>query len=149
MKTTKKSLLLVGIFVIGFITTVNAGTDVAIEVSQLPAKAQQTLSANFPKQKIALAKMEKEVFSQSYDVILTDGTKVEFDSQGEGTSVESYRQSVPSQFIPSQIKSEVKRLYGDMSIYEIERDKKGYEVKLQNGLELKFNKKMQLTDIDD
>ncbi len=147
MNTLKKSILMMVMTVMGFVA--QAGTDVAISASQLPARARQTLSANFPNLKISLAKMEKDMFSLSYDVILTDGTKVEFNKQGEWTSVECCKQSVPAQFVPAQIAALVKRRYGNKRICEIERDKNGYDVRLHDGLELKFNKKMQLVDIDD
>ena len=39
--------------------------------------------------------------------------------------------------------------YPDASIVQIDRDKHDYEVKLSNGLELTFDLKFNLIDIDD
>ena len=41
------------------------------------------------------------------------------------------------------------RYYPDTSVVQIDRDKRDYEVKLTNGLELTFDLKFNLIDIDD
>ncbi len=131
-------------------TSVNAtaDTDKVIEVSQLPAQAQQTLKQHFSQKKVAIAKAEWDWFSKSYDIVFTDGSKVEFDSDGNWTNIDCRRSMVPLKLIPSQIVTKVKEMYPDMNVTEIEREKRGYEVTLSNGLELKFSKSFQVVDID-
>lgn len=57
--------------------------------------------------------------------------------------------SVPAAVIPAQIAQYVSGHYPDASIVQIDRDKHDYEVKLSNGLELTFDLKFNLIDIDD
>nr|MBP7211172.1 PepSY-like domain-containing protein [Paludibacteraceae bacterium] len=55
---------------------------------------------------------------------------------------------VPDELLPNEISSYIKEKYPDKNIVSIERGKKTYEVKLSNGLELKFNLRGQLLEID-
>lgn len=59
----------------------NAGNDKPISVNALPAKAQTLLSQHFNDQKVMLATIESGVVSRSYDVVLQNGTKLEFDKR--------------------------------------------------------------------
>ena len=125
-----------------------ADTDKPIEVSQLPTAAQQTLKTYFADRKVALAKVESDLFDKNYDVIFTNGDKMEFNSKGEWTEVQCKQSQVPAALVPSQISSYVKSNYPGQKIIEIEKESKEYEVKLGNGIELTFDKKFRLTDID-
>lgn len=55
---------------------------------------------------------------------------------------------VPTGIVPQAIKDYVSKHYPEAKILKIERDSKTYEVKLNNQLELEFNKAFQLIDID-
>lgn len=129
--------------------TAVADNDKPINVNQLPAKAQQVMNTHFKGQKVALAKMESGLIEKSYDVILANGTKVEFDRNGSWTEVSCpATASVPTAFIPAAIANYIKSTYQGAKVLKIERDGKGYDVKLSNGTELEFNSKCQLIDID-
>ena len=65
-------------------TMVMADNDRPIQVNQLPAKAQTFIKTYFKNHKVALAKMESGVFYKSYDVVFTNGEKVEFDKAESG-----------------------------------------------------------------
>lgn len=56
----------------------NAGNNKPISVNALPAKVQTLLSQHFNGQKVMLATIESGVVSRSYDVVLQNGTKLEF-----------------------------------------------------------------------
>ena len=84
----------------------------------------------------------------SYDVIFTDGSKVEFDRKGDWTEVDCLAIPLPPGIVPKAITEAVKSQYPDAKVTKIERDHREYEVKLTNRVELTFNKKMQLIDID-
>ena len=88
----------------------NAGNDKPISVNALPAKAQTLLSIHFGKQKVMLATVEG-VVSKSYDVVLKNGTKLEFDKKGNLTEVECKQGTVPYRLIPQAIKNYLKANY--------------------------------------
>ena len=126
----------------------NAGNDKPISVNALPAKAQTLLNNHFNSQKVMLATIESGVVSRSYDVVLQNGTKLEFDKKGNLTEINCKQGIVPALLIPQAIKNYLKDNYAGQSVKKIEMNKNEYEVELTNGLDLTFNKHFQLTDID-
>ena len=144
----KKLLILAAaVFALGT-STVSADNDRPISVSELPEKAQQFIRQHFPNEKV-FAKMERELFDTTYEVIFTSSSKVEFLKNGDWKEVDCKYSTVPAAIIPQQIAQYVSQYYPDTSVVQIDRDKRDYEVKLTNGLELTFDLKFNLIDIDD
>lgn len=129
-------------------TVARADDDKPIQVTQMPQPAQQFIKQHFADSKVASAKMESDFFYKSYEVIFTNGDKVEFDNKGNWEEVNCKYSSVPTAIIPAAIQKYVATNYPDAKILKIERDKKDYEVKLSNRTELKFDLKFNLIDID-
>ncbi len=125
-----------------------ADNDKPITFEQLPVAAQQTIKSNFANLKIALVKMENEIMDKTYEVVFTDGTKMEFNRKGTWTDVECRNDIVPASFIPAQIADYVKSHYNGQTIKKIEKDRREYDIKLSNGVELTFNKNFKVIDID-
>ena len=126
----------------------NADNDKPISVNALPAKAQTLLNNHFNGQKVMLATIDLGVVSRSYDVVLQNGTKLEFDKKGNLTEIDCKQGIVPALLIPQAIKNCLKDNYAGQSVKKIEMNKNEYEVELTNGLDLTFNKHFQLIDID-
>ena len=126
----------------------NAGNDKPISVNALPAKVQTLLNDHFKGQKVMLATIESGVVSRSYDVVLQNGTKLEFDKKGNLTEIDCKQGIVPMLLIPQAIKNYLEVNYAGQSVKKIEIKKNEYEVELVNGLDLTFNKHFQLIDID-
>ncbi len=144
-----KRLLLLVVSLFTMQAVMWADDDKPIAVDQLPQKAQQFIKQYFSESTIALAKMETDIFSKSYDVIFTNGNKAEFDKSGNWTEVDCKYSKVPETIIPTAIKTYVNQNYPNRKIIKIEKeDKGGYEVKLSDGWEVKFNKKFNVIDID-
>ena len=125
-----------------------SGKDIPIRFQQLPVKAQQVIKKHFPNQKIALAKMENELLSKSYEVIFTNGTKIEFDSKGQWTNIDCKHSQVPSALIPPAILNYVKKHYLRSIITEVERKRRTIQIELNNGIDLTFNSNYQIIEID-
>lgn len=126
----------------------NTGNDKPIAINALPAKAQTLLNNHFNGQKVMLATIESGVVSRSYDVVLQNGTKLEFDKKGNLTEIDCKQGIVPALLIPQAIKNYLKDNYAGLSVKKIEMNKNEYEVELANGLDLTFNKHFQVIDID-
>ena len=128
-----------------FTLVANVGADnyQPITRDQLPQKAQTFLTTYFADAKISLARKEIDVMELSYDVIFTNGCKVEFDRKGNWTEVDCVSTALPAGIVPSAIEKTIKAHYPDAKAIKIERDHREYDVKLNNRVELTFNKKMQ------
>ncbi len=139
-----KKILLAFIAIIGLSISASAGDHYAHDASVLPKAAQTTLANNF-KSKVTLVKIEKDFGRISeYEAILSDGSEVTFDHAGNWKNVEvSIKGSVPSFFIPIEIRNYVKSAQPKQKIIGIEKERNGYEIELTNGVEMKFNNKGQ------
>ena len=131
------------------ISAAYADDDRAITKEQLPKAAQEFLSKYFPTQKIALAKEETDFLDKTYEVIFVDGAKVEFSRNGEWKEVNCKFSAVPDGIVPAQILKYIDQNHEGAKVIEIDRDKRDWEVKLDNGLDLKFDLQFRLIEIDD
>lgn len=143
-----KKLLLLFMCLFTIQSVVKADDDKPVRIEQLPQSAQQFIKTHFGDSKVAIAKMETGWFDKSYDIIFTDGNKLEFDKQGNWKEINCKYSAVPASVIPEQIKKYVTENYPGAQVLKIERDKRDYEVKLSNKWELKFDLQFNLIDID-
>ena len=119
-------------------------------INELPQVSRTFLSNYFNGNKVSHIKIDKDLFLiDSYDVILTDGTSVEFNRDGEWKEVKSFQQNIPDTLIPAEIRQYVSQNYPGQKIMTVERGKRKVSVDLANGLELKFDLNGNLIDIDD
>lgn len=127
----------------------NASDDKPISFEQLPAQSQQMIKKHFQNQSIALVKMESEIFDKSYEVIFTNGDKIEFDKKGIWKEIDCKYTQLPAAIVPVEIQNYVAKNYPETKITKIEKEGKGcHEIELKNGLDLKFDSKYNLIDID-
>lgn len=126
-----------------------ADIDRPIEVKDLPTKAQTFLKQHFSNTAVSLAVEDKEFVFNEYEVVLVNGAKMDFDSSGEWTEIDCKYATVPDAIVPKQILSSVAERYPDAKVLKIKRQRKGYEVSLSNRLELSFDSKFKVVDIDD
>lgn len=143
----KLTFLFVCLFALNL--TVWAGNDKPIQITEMPKAAQLFIKNHFANQSVALAKVETEFLDKNYDVVFTNGDKVEFDKKGNWTKVDCEHSVVPQAVIPVAIQKYVAKHYPDAKVISIElTDRKGYEVDLNNGFEVKFDKKLNVVGID-
>ena len=131
------------------ISVAKADNDKVINKSQLPAQAQQFINQNFAGVNLSYAKEERDFLSRSYEVMLVDGTKLEFSSNGNWEEVDCRYGEVPAAVIPDSIKRYINENFQGEKVLKIERNRNNYEVKLSNRLELTFDKDFNIIDIDD
>jgi hypothetical protein len=115
----------------------------------LPATAQRLLSSEFSAKQISFIKAERDFLTLDYDVVFSDGSAIEFNSKGQWEEVNCRLGDVPPGLVPEAISQYLAANYPSEHIQQIERQRRGYEVKLTNGLELEFDKQLRLRDVDD
>lgn len=143
----------IGIILIGLALMTNlacADNDkVTNNINELPQVSRTFLNNYFNGNKVSHIKIDKDLFLiDSYDVILTDGTSVEFNRDGEWKEVKSFQQNIPDTLIPAEIKQYVNQNYPSQKIMAVERGKRKVSIDLANGLELEFDLNGNLIDID-
>ena len=143
----KLAFLFVSLLVVNL--SVWAGNDKPIKVSEMPKAAQHFIQNHFAGQSIAVAKVETDFMNKSYDVIFTNGDKVEFDKKGNWTNVDCEHTQVPQAVIPMAIQKYLAKNYPDAYVLKIElTDRKGYDVDLNNGFDIEFDKRFNVIEID-
>lgn len=123
--------------------------DQPIGYSELPAKAQEFVEKYYDGVDVTRVTMDRDISSTEYDVMLSNGTKIEFNTDGEWRDVDARNSAVPSAIVPKEIRSYVDKNYNGNDIVELKRERYGWEVKLSQGLELEFDNAFRLTEIDD
>ena len=122
-----------------------ADHDQVITYNQLPANAQAMLKQYFANKVPLIVTMDWD----DYTIVYDSGEKVEFNKQGEWKEINCRTSFVPTALIPEQIKANVKTSFPGTTIIKLDRNLRGYEVKLNNGLEIEYNRAFQVIDIDD
>ena len=126
----------------------NADNNKPIKVTDLPLKAQIVLSQHFNNQKVNFASIESGIIDKNYDVVLQNGTKLEFDKKGNVTEIDCKQGAVPEKLIPQAINTYLQENYFGQTVRKIEFNKNEYELELSNGIDITFNKHFQVIDID-
>lgn len=121
----------------------------ALTEAELPEVSRQFIAEYFPGTEVSFAKVETEFLDKEYKVVLVTGTKLEFGRRGAWEKVECKYDAVPDAIVPDAICDYVARQFAGHRITCIERDRRDYEVELDNGFELKFDLDGQLIDFDD
>jgi len=145
-----KKLLFLTVIALLAVQTVSADDVVTRDESKLPAKAKTFLTKYFTDSSISYIKIDKEFMQgKTYEVVMTDGVDIDFDSKGEWTEIDFKRKEVPAVLIPKYAKDYVATNFSGKFITKIERDKKGLEVELNDDLSVKFDKKGNFVRLDD
>ena len=143
MKSIKAILLLVAMMATSFIA--RADHDQVITFDQMPEAAQA-----FHKQYFAgKVPLVVTVDWDDYTIRYESGEKVEFDKQGSWKEIDCRASQVPVELIPEDIKANIQATFPGAIILKIDRNRRGYEVKLNNGLEVEYSPTFQVIDIDD
>ena len=143
MNSIKAILLLVAMMAISF--NAKADHDQIINFNEMPEAAQALLKQYFA-DKVPLV---VTVDWDDYTIVYDSGEKVEFDKQGNWKEINCRTSGVPVELIPEQIKSHINATFPGSMVLKLDRNRRGYEVKLNNGLEVEYDPTFQIIDIDD
>ena len=122
-----------------------ADHDQIINFNEMPEAAQALLKQYFA-DKVPLV---VTVDWDDYTIVYDSGEKVEFDKQGNWKEINCRTSGVPVELIPEQIKSHINATFPGTKVLKLDRNRRGYEVKLNNGLEVEYDPTFQIIDIDD
>lgn len=145
----KFTILLAALLAVCTTVAALAGNDRMISVGELPASSQQFINTYFKGLEVSYAKVDEELFDKSYKVLFVDGSKVEFRRNGDWKEIECKYGEVPAEIVPRQIRDCVSTRFAQRRIISLDRDRRGYDVELDNGLDLEFDSSFRLVDIDD
>jgi hypothetical protein len=120
--------------------TISASAQKKIEVTELPKPAQEFLKKHFSHTTVVTAKKDAEHGEKGFEVILKDGTEVEFWKDGSYREVDGEGKPIPTDFIPDNIKAYVAKNHPNEKITHIDYGHKDLDVDLTNKIDLEFTK---------
>lgn len=141
--------ILVAIICLMAIVCISKADDKPIKFERIPAAAQKFVKTNFAESKVVFVTKDDDFVAPDYEVVLDNGTVLQFSSSGVLEKIEAFKEGVPMCLIPKKIQEYVSNNYQGVFYREYEIDRGKYEVKLSNGLELTFNNAFTLIEIDD
>ena len=139
-----KYLLLMAMVMTMSLTMSADDDDRMITFEQLPQAAQTFHKTHFAAKAPLLVTADWDDYTIRYE----SGEKVEFDRNGQWKDIECYGTKVPTAAIPEQISNYLMQNYPGKSVVKLERHRSVYEVKLNNGMEIEFNRNFQVIDMD-
>ena len=136
--------------ILAFIAIVSFGfsTAMAQNTNTNPA-ITQFVTQHFPNATVQMVMPDED----DIDVVLNDYTKIEFRLNNEWKKVDCEHSTtftaVPATIVPEQITAYVNANFPGAIIKKLEKNFRGWEIELNNGLELKFNNNFKVMEIDD
>ena len=105
----KLKTLLIALVALFAATSVSARDRYSNDINVLPQAAQNLLSTHFPNVQVNHIKIDKHTFGgEDYDVVLNNGTEIDFDSKGNLEEVDCGRTGkVPNAIVPEAIRNYV------------------------------------------
>ena len=143
----KKAIRLMIVMSAVLITFSACDKESIVSADGLPKDAQVYITQHFPEHEILQVVKERDDLKTTYDVYLSEGFNLDFDKKGKIRGVEG-SSKLPDSVVPEQILTYVNTNYPDFSVLDWELDDRGQEVKLSNGMELKFDKNGNFLRID-
>lgn len=140
------ALLAVVMFSVG---SIMARDRITSDVNELPAQAKTLVIKYYPKVGVNHIKIDKDLMSTDYDVVLNDGTELDFDGDGNLKEIDCGFRAVPDGLILKPIREYVASNFKGQKIVSMEVNRSNYEIQLANGLELKFDRAGKFVRVDD
>lgn len=144
-----KKLIISMMMVLISTSIVLANEVVSRDEKQLPEMARSFIDSHFSDAKVSYVKIDRGFLSRKYEAVLTNGVEIDFDSRGEWTEIDSKREAIPNSVVPTYIKDYVEKNFNGNFITQIERERRGIVVELDNDLNLIFDNAGNLRKIDD
>ena len=106
---------------------------------KIPASSKAFIDQYFPGLSVVLVEMDDDDDGgKEYSVYLNDGTKIEFDLQGEWKMVGRKKTGVPSTIVPPAIWEYAKTHYPDGVITKLSKKPYGYKIEMSNDEDMRF-----------
>lgn len=125
-------------FAVATLFAFTASAQKNLEISNLPEPALSFIETHFAGIPVTKVKADKENGDKGYEVTLSNGTEIEFRSDGSYRGVDGNHRPIPTAFIDPKIMNYVTENYPQSKITHIDYDRKSIEVELGN-IDLEFS----------
>ena len=129
--------------------------DSLVEYATLPTKAKSLIETHFSD--AAVTQVKKKYVADDdgslYDVYLSTGFELDFDTYGSWTSIESKNKTaIPNSLfgteIPMMLKTHANTEYPNVAIVDVEKESYGFKIELATGIDLKYKENGDFIGLD-
>ena len=113
--------------------------DKSISYSDLPANAKVFIESYFSDETVVSAEKKKDGKKTVYDVTLSTGTELEFDSSGNWIEVDCKFKAIPSGILPTNILDYMNENYPSYTVYKVDKSYGRYDLYTTSGVILIFS----------
>ena len=114
---------------------------------KIPASSKAFIEQYFPKMSVVLVEMDDDdEGGKEYSVYLNDGTKIEFDMQGEWKRIGRNKTGVPATLVPPAIWKYATTHYPEDVITKLSKKPYGYKIELSNDEDMRFTPQGQFIE---
>jgi hypothetical protein len=143
----QRRFLSMGTVVLMFFGFVSCNKESIQPENEIPSEVKTYVSTHFPGNTILQSIKDKDGFTLTYDVILSDNIQLEFNRSKEIINIDSDKK-LPDSVVPTKILEYVAANYPSNFITDWEIDGKNQQIELDNGLDLEFDKSGNFKRID-
>ncbi|ARJ55954.1 PepSY-like domain-containing protein [Campylobacter cuniculorum] len=109
-----------------------AYADMVVGPNALPQNAQNFIQTYFKGVQIGLVKQDMD----SFDVVLNDGTEIDFFINGEWKDVDGKYKAIPTGFLPPAAVANARATQPNAQIFQVDREPYGFKFKFNNQMEV-------------
>ncbi len=139
-----KRIAIISVLVFTFLFVNLFANERPISPEALPNNAKSFIKKYFKNTRIEFAEQDRD----SYEVYLDDGTEIEFRRNGEWEKVDGKYNAIPTGFIPKKVLNSIKKEFPRANIVSIDKDYGGYDIELDNRMEIKIASNGTIYEID-
>ena len=145
----KKSIIIAALFIGFALCTTSCSKETT---AQAQTNINNFVATYFPNEEVIATIRD----GFDYEVTLSDYTHIEFDGNlinklnwdEVDCKHSTVYKTVPSALIPAEISTHVAKYHSDYTIVKISKDCRGWEIELSNGIEIEFDKKFNVIELD-
>lgn len=121
--------------------------EVVLKIEEYPSEITAFVNKYFPERKVLQIVKESELFDVTYEVILDDRTRLDFNKSKNVEEIDSLTE-LPHSLLQPEVVAYVKKQFPNQVIISWELDNGKQQIELDNGLELEFTKSGKFIKID-
>ena len=131
-----------------FVLLSTSCNDKRITEDELPQKVKTFIKQSVPGLSISYAQKDWGIFGTEYNVMLSDSTKVDFDSNNVWEEIEN-KAGVNPELIPATVAAYLNTRFPGIAATVVSKERYGFKVELVNDVEIKLNEQGALIEMDD
>ncbi|HOO85686.1 MAG TPA: PepSY-like domain-containing protein [Prolixibacteraceae bacterium] len=139
-----KQIIFIAILALAF---VSCEKETVLDDLNIPEEISDYVNTHFPDNKIIQIIKDVDELELTYDLTLEGSFSLEFNRKKQIISINGLNK-LPDSVIPEKLLNYANNHYAEQHIVEWSLDNRDQEIKLDNGIELKFNTKGEFLRID-